>query len=80
MPSEAGLALDVRAARNALLDLGIAEDHLLYLGESLGTGVVSELAAEHPPAAHHNDPSLAQGEALIGALREAARSAGIGCG
>ena len=50
-PSEAGLTLDARAARDALLEAGIAGDRILYLGESLGTGVVSELAAEHPPAA-----------------------------
>lgn len=51
-PSAAGLAQDVRVARTFLLeDGGIAPDRLVYLGESLGTGVVSELAAEHPPAA-----------------------------
>ncbi|UUI75065.1 lysophospholipase [Cellulomonas chengniuliangii] len=51
-PTEAGLALDVRAARAYLLDeMGIDEQDLVYLGESLGTAVVSELAVEHPPAA-----------------------------
>lgn len=51
-PTEAGLARDVRAARAYLLDdAGIEERDLVYLGESLGTGVVSELAVEHPPAA-----------------------------
>jgi uncharacterized protein len=51
-PSEAGLALDVRAARSFLLDrAGVRPDRLLYLGESLGAAVVTELAAEHPPAA-----------------------------
>ncbi|MDM8086397.1 alpha/beta fold hydrolase [Cellulomonas cellasea] len=51
-PTEAGLARDVRAARAYLLDeAGIEEQDLVYLGESLGTGVVSELAVEHPPAA-----------------------------
>ncbi|HEX6248484.1 MAG TPA: alpha/beta hydrolase [Nocardioidaceae bacterium] len=49
-PSEDGLALDVRAARSFLTEHR-GEDRLLYLGESLGTAVVTELAAEHPPDA-----------------------------
>jgi len=50
-PSEEGLALDVRAARSFLLDEArVPEDRLLYFGESLGSGVVTELATEHPPA------------------------------
>ena len=50
-PSEAGLALDVRAARTFLLDeAGVPEDRLLYFGESLGAAVVAELATEYPPA------------------------------
>lgn len=51
-PSARGLALDVRAGRDFLLeDAGVPPGELVYLGESLGTGVVSELAAAHPPAA-----------------------------
>ncbi|NMR18657.1 alpha/beta hydrolase [Cellulomonas fimi] len=50
-PSEVGLARDVRAARTYLLDAGVAPGQLVYLGESLGAGVVVELAVEHPPAA-----------------------------
>src|SRR3954471_19575367 len=50
-PSEAGLALDVRAARSFLVDdAGVPAARLLYLGESLGAAVVTELATEHPPA------------------------------
>jgi uncharacterized protein len=50
-PSEDGLAIDVRAARAYLLEeLGVAESQLIYFGESIGAGVVSALAAEHPPA------------------------------
>jgi fermentation-respiration switch protein FrsA (DUF1100 family) len=50
-PSEEGLAHDVRAARAYLIDhAGIAAGRLLYYGESLGSGVVTALAAEHPPA------------------------------
>jgi uncharacterized protein len=51
-PSEAGIARDVRAARAFLRDeVGVAAGELIYLGESLGTGAVSRLAVEHPPAA-----------------------------
>ena len=49
-PSEDGLALDVRAARDWLLRAGVPERRLLYYGESLGCAVVTELATEHPPA------------------------------
>lgn len=50
-PSAAGLALDVRAARAYLVDdLRISQQRLIYYGESLGGGVVTELALEHPPA------------------------------
>lgn len=50
-PSAEGLALDVRAARSWLLDEGVPSEGLVYLGESIGTGVVTELAVDHPPAA-----------------------------
>jgi len=49
-PSEAGLALDIRAARNFLTQAGIADRELIYFGESLGAAVVTELALAHPPA------------------------------
>lgn len=50
-PTEEGLALDVRAARNYLVsELRTPQERLLYFGDSLGGGVVSELAVEHPPA------------------------------
>ncbi|MFP5369457.1 MAG: alpha/beta hydrolase [Actinomycetes bacterium] len=50
-PSESGLALDVRAARDFLLhDAGVPPEGLFYFGESLGAAVVTELATEHPPA------------------------------
>lgn len=48
-PTEAGLALDVRAARDYLV-ARTSQDRLIYFGESLGGGVVAELAVEHPPA------------------------------
>jgi len=50
-PTEDGLARDVRAARAYLVEeAGVRPDRLLYLGESLGAAVVTELATEHPPA------------------------------
>jgi fermentation-respiration switch protein FrsA (DUF1100 family) len=50
-PSEEGLARDVRAARSFLVDEGgVRADRLVYFGESLGGGVVTELALEYPPA------------------------------
>ncbi|MGY1773879.1 alpha/beta hydrolase [Blastococcus sp. SYSU D00813] len=50
-PSEEGLALDVRAARTWLTEeAGVPQERLVYLGESLGCGVVTGLAVEHPPA------------------------------
>jgi uncharacterized protein len=50
-PSEEGLALDARAALRALHEeLDVAPERTLYYGESLGTGVVVELAQAHPPA------------------------------
>lgn len=50
-PSEEGLVRDVRAAHAFLTgEEGVRDDRLLYFGESLGCGVVSALATEHPPA------------------------------
>lgn len=50
-PSEDGLARDARAAHRFLTeDMQVPPERLLYFGESLGTGVVTELATEHPPA------------------------------
>ena len=51
-PTEAGLARDVRAAQRHLADdVGIPADRTVYLGESLGAAVVSELATDVPPGA-----------------------------
>jgi fermentation-respiration switch protein FrsA (DUF1100 family) len=50
--TEAGLAADARAARAFLIGRPDVEaDRLVYFGESLGSGVAVNLAAEHPPAA-----------------------------
>lgn len=51
-PSEGGLALDARAARDWVdRQPGVAPDRVAYLGESLGAAVAVELAVERPPAA-----------------------------
>jgi hypothetical protein len=50
-PSEAGLALDARAALRWLVDdAGVTPSRIFYFGESLGAGVLAGLAIEHPPA------------------------------
>jgi fermentation-respiration switch protein FrsA (DUF1100 family) len=50
-PDEAGTYRDARAARMALLaQPGIAADAIVYLGESLGGAVATELALAEPPA------------------------------
>jgi pimeloyl-ACP methyl ester carboxylesterase len=51
-PTENGLALDARAAlRGLTAKIGIPRERTIYFGESLGAGVVTELATEYPPAA-----------------------------
>lgn len=51
-PTEQGLYADARAARRYLLEeQGVAEERLVIHGESLGSGVATQLALEHPPAA-----------------------------
>lgn len=49
-PSEEGVALDARAGVKALRDRGFTPQQMIYVGESLGTGVVAELQTEIPPA------------------------------
>jgi hypothetical protein len=49
-PTEAGLAHDADAAVAVLRRLGHPPGRTLYLGESLGTGVVAALQQRHPPA------------------------------
>ncbi|MGH9009500.1 MAG: alpha/beta hydrolase [Acidimicrobiia bacterium] len=50
-PTEGGLALDARAAlRGLTVQIGVPRPWTIYLGESLGAGVVTELASEYPPA------------------------------
>ncbi|TDD30342.1 alpha/beta hydrolase [Kribbella turkmenica] len=49
-PSERGLARDVRAAQQYLVDSGVPADRIVYFGESLGAAVVTELATSEAPA------------------------------
>jgi len=49
-PTEAGLYLDARAAREALVrNLGVPSERIVYFGRSLGGAVALELALAHPP-------------------------------
>lgn len=49
-PTEDGLILDAEAALRALGEEGFPPERTIYLGESLGGGVVARLQADHPPA------------------------------
>lgn len=49
-PSEEGLAADAFAAARVLQHHGYPPERTIYLGESLGTGVVAALASRRPPA------------------------------
>jgi uncharacterized protein len=49
-PSEDGLAADADAAAAALEELGYPPQRTIYLGESLGSGVVAALQERRPPA------------------------------
>jgi fermentation-respiration switch protein FrsA (DUF1100 family) len=48
-PSEAGLVSDAVGARAALLREGVAAEHIVYFGRSLGSAVTVDLALAHPP-------------------------------
>jgi fermentation-respiration switch protein FrsA (DUF1100 family) len=48
-PSEAGLIRDAVAARAALGRAGVAAEHVVYFGRSLGAAVTLDLALAHPP-------------------------------
>ncbi|MPZ88888.1 MAG: alpha/beta fold hydrolase [Nitriliruptorales bacterium] len=63
-PSEKGLLADARAATDLLAERDdVDAERIVYYAESLGTGVVTALAAERPPAAlvlRSPFPSLAE--------------------
>lgn len=50
-PSETGLLTDAKTAYDHLRGLGIAADHIVLVGESLGTGVAVQTAARNPVGA-----------------------------
>jgi uncharacterized protein len=50
-PSEAGMYEDSEAGYQALLQRGVAPDHIILLGHSLGSGPAVLLATRHPAAA-----------------------------
>jgi uncharacterized protein len=53
-PTESGLRLDARAARDFVVRYHESTNNarpVIYLGESLGSAVATELAVEHPPGA-----------------------------
>src|SRR5881409_3070815 len=50
-PTEAGLVSDALGARAVLLREGVAAEHLVYFGRSLGAAVTVDLALAHPPRA-----------------------------
>ncbi len=50
-PSERGLYKDARAAINGLNKQGVPDKAIVFYGESLGTGVATQMATEHPVAA-----------------------------
>lgn len=49
-PTEAGLILDASAGALFLREQGFAQEHIYIVGESLGTGVATQLAARVQPA------------------------------
>jgi fermentation-respiration switch protein FrsA (DUF1100 family) len=49
-PTEAGLYYDARAAIAALKPFGVTRNNMIFYGESLGTGIATQMAAEDPPA------------------------------
>lgn len=50
-PTEAGLLTDGRAAVDHLRNEGVPFERMVFYGESLGTGVAVQLAAQTPPGA-----------------------------
>jgi len=50
-PTEEGLIRDANAAAEHLNDAGYPDDRIIYIGESIGAGVATQLAAARPPAA-----------------------------
>ncbi|MGI9372446.1 MAG: alpha/beta hydrolase, partial [Hyphomicrobiales bacterium] len=50
-PTEKGLMLDAKAAYEFLRAQGLSDAQLIYWGESLGSGIATQLATKHHPRA-----------------------------
>jgi fermentation-respiration switch protein FrsA (DUF1100 family) len=50
-PSEEGLYMDAQAAIDAIKAKGVPEDGMVFYGESMGTGVATQMATEYNAAA-----------------------------
>lgn len=50
-PSEEGLYMDAQAAIDAIHKKGVAENGMVFYGESMGTGVATQMATEYAAAA-----------------------------
>ncbi len=50
-PSEEGLYMDAQAAVDAVRKKGVPDDGLVFYGESMGTGVATQMATEYTAAA-----------------------------
>lgn len=57
-PTEAGLHIDADATYDAALKLGFTADHIVLLGESLGSGVALELATRRQVAGLSSIPPI----------------------
>ncbi|MEK7797018.1 MAG: alpha/beta hydrolase, partial [Pseudomonadota bacterium] len=52
VPTEAGTYRDAEAARRYLVETrGLAPEHIVYFGRSLGAAIAAWLATQHPPRA-----------------------------
>jgi uncharacterized protein len=67
-PTEAGLVSDALGAREALLREGLAAEHLVYFGRSLGAAITIDLALAHPPAAAVLESPFASVRAMANAV------------
>jgi fermentation-respiration switch protein FrsA (DUF1100 family) len=66
--SEAGLVCDALGARAALLREGVAAEHVVYFGRSLGAAVTVDLALAYPPRAVVLEAPFASVRALANAV------------
>ncbi len=67
-PSEAGLGRDALAARDAVARAGVAAEHVVYFGRSLGAAVTVDLALARPPRGVVLESPFASVRALANAV------------